>query len=65
MKKYKLTIAVAVLLTLPTLGYFIINGYMWLYAGTSPESLKMEVTFFAGAISLFINGLAYMKEAEL
>jgi len=53
--KYKFTILVAVLFTIPLVGYFMVNGYWWLFDGNNPDQSKMMVAFFAGSIALTIN----------
>lgn len=64
MSKYKLTILVAVLFTIPLVGYFIVNGYWWLYDGNNPDENKMLVSFIGGIIAGLANLMMYLTESE-
>jgi hypothetical protein len=64
MSKYKVTILIAVLFTIPLFGYFVVNGYWWLFDGNDPISEKMFAAFAGGCIALTINVLAYAIEDE-
>jgi membrane-bound metal-dependent hydrolase YbcI (DUF457 family) len=64
MSKYKLTILIAVLFTIPLVGYFTVNGYWWLYDGNNPDENKMFVSFIGGIIAGLANVMMYLTESE-
>lgn len=62
MSKFKLTILIAVLLTIPLCGYFIVNGYWWLFDGNNLNQDKMFISFTGGSLALFANYVVYLTE---
>lgn len=64
MTKYKFTILFAVLFTVPLCGYFIINGYWWLFDGNNPIANKMFTALFFGFLAGMLNFGIFVVESE-
>ena len=55
-----------VTLVLPSILYFVVNGYWWLFDGDMPISEKMGAAFSIGSIGLVVLAFAlWVSETEL
>lgn len=62
MSKYKWSILVAVVFTIPLVGYFLVNSYLWLFAGTEVDSDRLFASLAGGSIALWLNIVALFHE---
>ena len=65
MGKYKFTIIFALVFTIPLLGYFVVNGYWWLFDGNHLIEDKMAAAAFCGVVAAGINTSIGVVEGEL
>lgn len=62
MKKHIPSLLIFLVFTAPLCGYFIVNGYWWLFDGNHPIPAKMTAAGFLGFMMLMINGVVYSEE---